>query len=64
MPPVWSKTIALLSHYLIEGPDELDAHSLYLARGVVTTFVPLWFSQTVKLARKRSVRELLTERPS
>ena len=53
MPPVWGKTIALFSHYLIEGPDELDAHSLYLARGVVTTFVPLWFSQTVKLARRR-----------
>ena len=53
MPPVWSKTIALFSHYLIEGPDARDAHSLYFARGVVTTFIPFWFSQMMKLARKR-----------
>jgi hypothetical protein len=43
MPSVWGKTIALFSHYLIEGPDERDAHSLYFARGVGTTFVPFWF---------------------
>jgi hypothetical protein len=53
MPPVWGKTIALFSHYLIEGHDERDALDLYFARGVVTTFVPFWFSQTVKLARRR-----------
>ena len=53
MPPMCGKTIALFSHYLIEGPDERDARSLYFARGVGTTFVPFWFSQTVKLARRR-----------
>ncbi len=53
MPPVWDETIALFSPYLIEGPDERDAHSLYFARGLDTTFVAFRFSQTVKPARER-----------
>jgi len=35
------------------GPDDRDAGPLHFARGVDTTFVPFWFSQTVKLARER-----------
>lgn len=43
MPSVWGKTTALFRHCLLEGLEDSDALSLYLARGVGTTFVPFWF---------------------